>query len=83
MKGLKGEGVVSGNIQTLAIIVMLVLVVAAVTMVIGGGVRGAASWVGSAYNTVSGNVAAPQGGFTNPFTQGGILRQAYTAVFGQ
>lgn len=83
LKGLKGEGPVTSNIQIVGIVLFVVVMVLAVGAVIGGGLRGTATFMGHSYNTVSGQLSSDYGGFTNPFTQNGVLLQAFRAVFGQ
>lgn len=77
----KGEGPVSGNIQLLGIVVGVVIVVIVLALLLGGGERGIALFFGSLHNTVSPNVEGTAGGFTNPFTQGGLLATLFAQLF--
>lgn len=83
LRGLKGDGVLSANIQTVGLVVALVLVVIAVGLLLSVGQHGAAYAIGSAYNTVASTVSGVAGGFDNPFSAGGSnwLNMAYTQYF--
>jgi hypothetical protein len=85
-RGLKGADVVSENTERLVIAVMILVVIAALALLIGTGLDGSASFLGTTENgitdvAIGGNSI---GGFTNPFNTGdNVLANAYGAIFPQ